>query len=228
MRRWARTRFMPDDCGLKPPIEALPQIAQERAMRVLRSVVRWSARAGRPERGGMIAHGPGRSSQAVAGADMRSSSARPRHPQGGPSPRGHPSDTRPIPRHPSRHRRHRPRRDPRLVRRQRVRRRPARAARSRRLGLASPGLTIRLDDGIEIELDLTVALGVPVAEVARQVDFGGPLRPPPRARPGGRPARHPRRRPARPADGAAAVAAGRRRRPAIRPRDLADSGTDVA
>ena len=28
----------------------------------------------------------------------------------------------------------------------------------------------RLDDGIEIELDITVALGVPVAEVARQVD----------------------------------------------------------
>ena len=33
MRRWARTRFMPDDCGVKPPIETLPQIAQERAMR---------------------------------------------------------------------------------------------------------------------------------------------------------------------------------------------------
>ena len=26
---------MPDDCGLKPPIETLPQIAQERAMVVL-------------------------------------------------------------------------------------------------------------------------------------------------------------------------------------------------
>lgn len=37
-------------------------------------------------------------------------------------------------------------------------------------GLAQPGLAVRLDDGIEIELDLTVALGVPVAEVARQVD----------------------------------------------------------
>ena len=33
MRRWARTRFIPDDWGLKPPIETLPQIAQERAMR---------------------------------------------------------------------------------------------------------------------------------------------------------------------------------------------------
>jgi uncharacterized alkaline shock family protein YloU len=38
------------------------------------------------------------------------------------------------------------------------------------LGLGQPGLTVRVDDGIEIELDLTIALGVPVAEVARQVD----------------------------------------------------------
>ena len=35
MRRCARTRFEPDDWGLKPPIETLPQIAQERAMKVL-------------------------------------------------------------------------------------------------------------------------------------------------------------------------------------------------
>lgn len=39
-----------------------------------------------------------------------------------------------------------------------------------RSGLAQPGLDIRFDDGLEVELDLTVALGVPVAEVARQVD----------------------------------------------------------
>lgn len=39
-----------------------------------------------------------------------------------------------------------------------------------RLGLGQPGLSVRIDDGIEIELDLNVALGVPVAEVARQVD----------------------------------------------------------
>ena len=32
---------MPDDCGLKPPIEALPQIAQERAMVVLENGVEW-------------------------------------------------------------------------------------------------------------------------------------------------------------------------------------------
>ncbi len=36
---------MPDDCGLKPPIETLPQIAQERAM-VSSSVVGWSIRFG--------------------------------------------------------------------------------------------------------------------------------------------------------------------------------------
>jgi uncharacterized alkaline shock family protein YloU len=39
-----------------------------------------------------------------------------------------------------------------------------------RLGLGQPGVAVRLDDGMEIELDITVALGVPVAEVARQVD----------------------------------------------------------
>jgi len=96
-----------------------------------------------------------------------------------------------------------------------------------RLGLGRPGLTVRLDAGIEIELDLTVALGVPVAEVARQVDsairyairraldrdvdrivihidglrvpIGGTLPQPPIALP-----------------------------TAIRSRDLADSGSDVA
>ena len=39
-----------------------------------------------------------------------------------------------------------------------------------RLGIAHPGIEIRHDDGLVVELDLTVALGVPVAEVARQVD----------------------------------------------------------
>jgi uncharacterized alkaline shock family protein YloU len=38
------------------------------------------------------------------------------------------------------------------------------------LGFGQPGIAVRLDDGIEVELDITVALGVPVAEVARQVD----------------------------------------------------------
>ena len=96
-----------------------------------------------------------------------------------------------------------------------------------RLGLREPGLAVRLDDGIEIELDLTVAMGVPVAEVARQVDSAvryairraldreisrllihvDGLR----VHPGGVVPQVP---PARPTG--------------IRSRDLADSGTDVA
>jgi uncharacterized alkaline shock family protein YloU len=39
-----------------------------------------------------------------------------------------------------------------------------------RLGLAQPGIVVHLGDTLDIELDLTVAYGVPVAEVARQVD----------------------------------------------------------
>ena len=39
-----------------------------------------------------------------------------------------------------------------------------------RLGLATPGLAVRLGDAIDVDLDLTVAFGVPIAEVGRQVD----------------------------------------------------------
>jgi uncharacterized alkaline shock family protein YloU len=39
-----------------------------------------------------------------------------------------------------------------------------------RLGVREPGIGVRLDRGLEIDLHLTVAYGVPVAEVARQVD----------------------------------------------------------
>jgi uncharacterized alkaline shock family protein YloU len=39
-----------------------------------------------------------------------------------------------------------------------------------RLGLGQPGIVVRLGQPLDIELDLTVAYGVPVAEVARQVD----------------------------------------------------------
>lgn len=38
------------------------------------------------------------------------------------------------------------------------------------LRLRRPGIRIRLDRGLEIDLDLVVAFGLPVAEVARQVD----------------------------------------------------------
>jgi uncharacterized alkaline shock family protein YloU len=97
-----------------------------------------------------------------------------------------------------------------------------------RLGLGTPGLSVRVDDGLEVELDITVALGVPVAEVARQVDsairYGvqqaigrevgritihvDGLHVPP----GGTLPQSPTALPVEP----------------IRPRDLADSGTDVA
>jgi len=96
-----------------------------------------------------------------------------------------------------------------------------------RLGLAQPGLTIRFDDGIDIDLDLTVALGVPVAEVARQVDSA--IRYAVRGALGqevGRIAIHVDGLHV-PADGA--LPSGPDALPTgIRPRDLADSGTDVA
>jgi uncharacterized alkaline shock family protein YloU len=96
-----------------------------------------------------------------------------------------------------------------------------------RLGLAQPGLTVRVDDGIEIELDLEIALGVPVAEVARQVDSA--IRYAVRAALGrdvGRIVIHVDGLHV-PADGA--VPSGPAALPTgIRPRDLADSGTDVA
>ena len=95
------------------------------------------------------------------------------------------------------------------------------------LGLAQPGLTVRIGDRLEVELDLDIALGVPVAEVARQVDSAvryairralgreierfvihvGGLR-------------------VQPAGAIPAVSGAPPE--AIRPRDLADSGTDVA
>lgn len=96
-----------------------------------------------------------------------------------------------------------------------------------RLGLVQPGIVLRLHHGLDIELDLTVAYGVPIAEVARQVESAvryavqhaldrevrrltihvgglrfGPVGAPP--------------------------AAAHADPEAIRPRDLADSGTDLA
>ena len=39
-----------------------------------------------------------------------------------------------------------------------------------RLGIASPGLRLEVGDSLTVDLDLDVAYGLPVAEVARQVD----------------------------------------------------------
>ena len=39
-----------------------------------------------------------------------------------------------------------------------------------RLGVAHPGLRLEVDDALTVDLDLAVAYGLPVAEVARQVD----------------------------------------------------------
>ena len=96
-----------------------------------------------------------------------------------------------------------------------------------RLGLLQPGLAVRLGDALDVELDLTVAYGVPVAEVARQVDsavrytlrhaLGREVRrltihiDDLRFGPGGAPPSVVHADPG-----------------AIGPRDLADSGTDVA
>ncbi|MEJ7749582.1 MAG: Asp23/Gls24 family envelope stress response protein [Candidatus Limnocylindrales bacterium] len=104
-----------------------------------------------------------------------------------------------------------------------------------RLDLASPGLGLRLGPPLVIELELTVALGVPIAEVARQVDSAiryavrvslgrevdrlfihvGGLRLQPGASTAGATARS-----------APLGTLGSTGRP--RPHDLADSGTDVA
>jgi uncharacterized alkaline shock family protein YloU len=101
----------------------------------------------------------------------------------------------------------------------------------RSLGFGQPGVVVRLQPTIEIELDLTVALGVPVAEVARQVDSAVRYAVH-RAldREVGRLTIHidgldVEPGDALPATGASADDAGPSR---IRPRDLADSGTDVA
>ncbi len=38
------------------------------------------------------------------------------------------------------------------------------------LGIGQPGIRVAMGDGIDVDLDITVAHGVPIAEVARQVD----------------------------------------------------------
>ena len=97
----------------------------------------------------------------------------------------------------------------------------------RATGLATPGLVVRIDPDIEVELDLNVALGVPIAEVARQVDSA--VRYAVRRALDRDVARlvihvdglHVQSGEALPTPGPGLPAA-------IRPTDLADSGTDVA
>jgi uncharacterized alkaline shock family protein YloU len=101
----------------------------------------------------------------------------------------------------------------------------------RGLGFGQPGLVVRLQPTIEIELDLTVALGVPVAEVARQVDSAVRYAVQ-RAldRDVGRLTIHIDGLHVGPGDILPAAGTGPAAAPPsrIRPRDLADSGTDVA
>ena len=96
-----------------------------------------------------------------------------------------------------------------------------------RLGIAHPGLRLAVGEALTVDLDLSVAYGLPVAEVARQVDASvryalvdGLGREPDRIsiRIG-----HLRHEPGR-APAPAAAPANHEPRPA----DLAGSGTDVA
>ena len=96
-----------------------------------------------------------------------------------------------------------------------------------RLGLAHPGIAVHLGDTVDVELELTIAFGVPVAEVARQVDSA--VRYAVRralARDVGRLTIHVGG--LRFGPGGAPPAVIHAAADAIGPADLADSGTDVA
>ena len=96
-----------------------------------------------------------------------------------------------------------------------------------RIGLAQPGIAVRLGEVIELDLDLDIAYGVPIAEVARQVEsavryairhaLGREL---------GRVTIHVGG--LRFGPGGAPPTAIRPAAETVGPRDLADSGTDVA
>lgn len=97
-----------------------------------------------------------------------------------------------------------------------------------RLGFGSAGLRVAVDDGLAIELDLSVAYGVPVAEVARQVDSAIRYR---IRQALGREVDRLTIRVAGlvcPPGSLPEAPAGRRARRSTRSSDLAESGTDVA
>ena len=207
---------MPDDCGLNPPIETLPQIAQERAMRVLRAWSDGSLDTGESEGGGIIAH-----------ASRPPPSAEPLREDA--SQRGHrPTPAPAFARQPASPRRCRPDRDARFVRRDRVRRRsPSVVCRTTRPRAARDRTSP--PDGIEDRARYHRGTRRPDRRGRPPGRFGDPLCRPAGPRPGGRPAHDPCRWASR----AAPVVRCRRSPTAlpverIRPRDLADSGTDVA
>jgi uncharacterized alkaline shock family protein YloU len=94
-----------------------------------------------------------------------------------------------------------------------------------RLGLAQPGLRLDVGEELTVELDLTVAYGLPIAEVARQVEsavrytlVNALMRDPDRVSIRIGHLRHEHGVAPSPADSTGEP----------RPADLADSGTDVA
>src|SRR5262245_43933607 len=149
---------MPDDCGLNPPIDTLPQIAQERAMRGPQDRANEGSRAGRAQTGRYDSTRP------------------PTLPLGRYRPNE--EDVASVPTEPI------PGRS--LVTRRAVVDIVRTAtlgsygvtgfsggilARIREaLGFGTRGLRVSLAGGIRVERDLTVGYGLPIAEVARQVD----------------------------------------------------------
>ncbi len=96
-----------------------------------------------------------------------------------------------------------------------------------RLGLAQPGIDVHLGAVIDIDLDLTVAYGVPIAEVARQVNSAVRYS---LARAIGRDVRRLMIHIDGLRFGPGGIPPATTDRPAdvVGPRELADSGTDVA
>ena len=94
-----------------------------------------------------------------------------------------------------------------------------------RLGLAQPGLRLDLGDQLCVDLQLTVAYGLPIAEVARQVESSVRYT---LARALGREPDRVSIRIGRLRRSTGSPPGRTRRRTRSRPSDLADSGTDVA
>jgi uncharacterized alkaline shock family protein YloU len=174
MRRWARTRFIPDDWGLNPPIDTLPHIAQERAMLSSETVVTGTPDLEGDERGGMIAPPPREPPDVYR---HRHSEVAARVPTASTPGRSIVSRRAVID----------------IVRTATLGSYGVTGFAGgilgrllERFGFAQPGIHVSFDpaaldadapaaataerSSITVDLDLTVAYGVPIAEVARQVD----------------------------------------------------------